>query len=63
MAKAVLCPVCQGSGVVAERTDLGATLIYNTKTCHGCYGRGWVEVSEDVVREPCFPEVIYWRVL
>lgn len=30
--QAVLCPVCNGTGKVKK------------KTCHGCDGRGWVEV-------------------
>ena len=37
MAKAQLCPVCQGEGK------------YKGKKCHGCDGRGWVQVRE---REP-----------
>lgn len=32
--KAVICPVCQGEGK------------YKEKECHGCGGRGWVEVDE-----------------
>ena len=42
MAKAVKCPVCEGTGKVA---------IYAGPTrdidCHGCEGKGWVEVAED----------------
>lgn len=30
--RAVRCPVCNGSGK------------YNGETCHGCGGKGWVEV-------------------
>jgi len=42
MGKAVVCPVCGGTGKVVERkfTDV------REKTCHGCGGLGWVEVSE-----------------
>ena len=44
--KAVICPVCGGSGQlpvsVAWATDAAAP----TKTCHGCGGTGWVSVSE-----------------
>jgi len=36
MAKAQLCPVCQGEGK------------YKGKKCHGCDGRGWVQVDEQV---------------
>lgn len=35
MAKAVLCPVCSGSGK------------YESNVCHGCGGKGWVEVSDE----------------
>lgn len=35
--KAVLCPVCNGTGK------------YNEAQCHGCDGRGWVEVQEDPI--------------
>ena len=34
--KAVLCPVCNGSGKNKDHND-----------CHGCGSRGWVEVHED----------------
>ena len=37
MAKAELCPVCRGDGI-AECTE---------KTCHGCNGKGWVEVGDN----------------
>jgi len=44
MAKAVICPVCGGRGRVLP------PVLYNDenegKICHGCSGRGWVEVSE-----------------
>lgn len=36
MAKAVLCPVCNGEGE------------FKTRPCHGCDGKGWVQVREDI---------------
>ena len=36
--KAVLCPVCGGTG---QKTNLYEDV------CHGCGGKGWVEVKED----------------
>lgn len=33
MSRAVICPVCNGSGK------------YHEKTCHGCHGSGWVEIE------------------
>lgn len=43
--KAVKCPVCDKTGKV------------NGKPCHGCGGRGWVEVKED--ETPYIPYVPY----
>ncbi len=42
--KAVLCPVCNGKGVVYVIVGSGA---YPTTICRGCNGKGWVEVAED----------------
>lgn len=41
--KAVLCPVCRGEGR------------YKDKPCHGCGGRGWVEVREISATSPPSP--------
>ena len=47
MSRAVLCPVCNGSGVVADNSMCGGTSVANpTKVCHGCGGKGWVAVSD-----------------
>jgi len=35
-----ICPICLGSGKIACECGSG------TKVCHGCNGRGWVEVSD-----------------
>ena len=46
--KAELCPVCRGKGTIcnhAENTD--SSLHSTCPTCHGCGGRGWVEVKEE----------------
>ena len=42
MSKAVKCPVCDGKGVVNGIADTGAM---PTTECHGCFGKGWVEVG------------------
>lgn len=34
--KAELCPVCLGSGK------------YKLGTCHGCNGKGWIVIPEDI---------------
>lgn len=40
------CPVCNGSGEVntLDNNYSGSNLVRNTKTCHGCDGKGWVVV-------------------
>lgn len=41
MAKAVKCPVCEKKGcLIIEGKE---------KKCHGCFGKGWIEISEDNV--------------
>jgi len=52
--KAVLCPVCNGTGKYKERD-------YHVQDCHGCEGFGWVEVEEypyDYI--PYYPPTIYY---
>jgi len=47
--KAVLCPVCQGTGKYLE------------KTCHGCNGKGWIIIPGS--NFPYYPEpypYTYW---
>jgi len=43
MAKAVLCPVCSGTGKIMDYSTTAPV----EKTCHGCGGKGWVEVGEE----------------
>ncbi len=46
MNKAQICPVCNGSGDIAPcTTSTETTVIEQPKTCHGCDGKGWVEVG------------------
>ena len=42
MSQAVKCPICYGEGMLM---DGSGTSTCPTKTCHGCYGKGWVEVG------------------
>ena len=47
MSKAVLCPVCQGSGKYTVPPDpVGTAASPFIKTCQGCGGKGWVEINE-----------------
>ena len=40
--KAVLCPICNGRGKIEDNSTSANLLV----TCHGCRGKGWVEVQE-----------------
>jgi DnaJ-class molecular chaperone len=44
MNQAVRCPVCFGTGKVKTRKTIYHKSEENM--CHGCYGRGWVEVKD-----------------
>lgn len=39
--KAVICPVCNGTGKYYSEVT------WMMDTCHGCSGRGWVEVNDN----------------
>ena len=53
--KAVLCPVCNGEGQVKDAEIMGAGITkITTKLCHGCGGKGWVEVQDSHI--PYSPE-------
>ena len=44
--KAVICPVCGGTGRVDNPDKYGNTYENATKPCHGCGGCGWVSVPD-----------------
>ena len=47
MVKAVLCPVCGGSGKVPDPSnEITTACDSNWRICHDCNGKGWVEVSD-----------------
>ena len=53
--KAVICPICNGTGKITKTTagTAGGTFAVD---CHGCGGRGWVEVADDPEPYiPCYP--------
>ena len=49
--KAVKCPVCEGSGRVANCHETDSSTAAgnheNTKQCHGCDGKGWIALGCD----------------
>ena len=46
MAHAEICPVCEGSG----STDTKWVGNEEHRKCHGCNGKGWVEVSDTITQ-------------
>ena len=45
------CPVCNGTGLVGESyPNYGSSTggFYTQKTCHGCHGKGWITVWDDI---------------
>jgi len=61
MAHSEICPVCQGKGKLEDKQ-----VTHGEKTCHGCNGRGWVEVQDSgfpfISCEPPEPKIFepYW---
>lgn len=45
MAHAQTCPICCGKG---KLPDDGKSTAVTEPTCHGCDGKGWVEVSDEM---------------
>lgn len=50
--KAVQCPVCNGTGLKAV---IPVTEKCETLPCHGCNGKGWVEVGDQEIRHEYIP--------
>ena len=50
MAHAEKCPICEGSGRLPLPVEMGtsASRPYD-KLCHGCGGKGWVSVQDEIV--------------
>jgi hypothetical protein len=59
MTHAERCPVCNGNGKVYTNTNcMGTDPIYwQQVTCHGCNGKGWVEINDNA--PPYIPYVPY----
>ena len=50
--KAVICPVCCGTGTIKDYGNPNTTTVITEKTCHGCGGCGWVCVPGDYNHYP-----------
>lgn len=44
MAHAEKCPLCGGNG---NMNGMDGNVGGTTPFCHGCYGKGWIEVMDD----------------
>ncbi|KKN16751.1 hypothetical protein LCGC14_0972880 [marine sediment metagenome] len=53
MSQAVICPVCNGCGK-AKEYEADTKKFIKDYPCHGCSGKGWVEVGGDVTY-PIYP--------
>jgi len=56
--KAEICPVCHGTGKYTPAHDPMMTAVPESRTCHGCGGKGWVELREDMAT-PAQPRETY----
>ena len=62
MAHAEICPICHGRGKIKNPASVTAPV---EVTCHGCGGRGWVEVGDEsayniIPYHPYFPPQPYY---
>ena len=59
--KAVRCPVCAGTGtywVMPDEEEYSADVsVGSYRACHGCGGKGWVEVHDEQAN-PCNATVL-----
>lgn len=43
MSHGARCPICEGNGKINK----GSGWVPDMKICHGCGGKGWVEISDN----------------
>ncbi|KKN01591.1 hypothetical protein LCGC14_1126260 [marine sediment metagenome] len=60
MSKAVICPVCDGTGRVSLPFDGSGTCPADGGVCHGCGGQGWVTVGETTAEVSCNSPLPWW---
>jgi hypothetical protein len=63
MAQAQICPVCGGKGQIEKHPGQTTTDASFGVTCHGCNGKGWVEVG-GYEPYPQYPSMPYepWQI-
>lgn len=61
---AEVCPVCKGCGRYREyksNISNSTSPTYIERTCHGCFGRGWIIVPDADVGDPAYKtEILSW---
>ena len=55
MARAEICPVCSGTGVYPKPDPNNKTQA-ESRTCHGCQGKGWVSIEDSYSDCPACPQ-------
>ena len=55
MSPAELCPICKGVGRIQVDRDNTTTAPMEEKICHGCDGKGWIEIGGGD-----YPPAPYW---
>lgn len=50
---AEICPVCKGAGKYKDYSNgsYGTSVIYMECVCHGCKGKGWITVNDNIEEE------------
>lgn len=56
MSQAVTCPICGGSGKYTPPNDYQSTAAPMPQPCHGCDGKGWVDVGGSYPPPPGWQE-------
>lgn len=62
MAHAEICPVCGGIGRTEYVEGGNGTTVRKSQPCHGCGGKGWVEVGNDNIPVPVPIQLRPWPV-
>ena len=53
-----ICPICSGKGKIKNSENT----TYAEVTCHGCGGKGWIEISNgnlNIIPTPIYPSSPY----
>lgn len=59
MAHAELCPICKGSGYLTTDYTPTTAGMTTAKPCHGCNGKGWIEVQDS---QTVYPYWVYYPI-